>query len=46
MKYQLKQINLKEQVKGRNFTFEGFEYRPSSMMTNLAFEAYLKKYKK
>jgi hypothetical protein len=34
------------QVKGRNFTFEGFEYRPSSMMTNLAFEAYLKKYKK
>jgi hypothetical protein len=34
------------QVKGRNFTFEGFEYRPSGMMSNLTFEAYLKKYKK
>lgn len=33
-------------IKGRNFTFEGFEYKPSGMMSNLAFEAYLKKYKK
>jgi hypothetical protein len=32
--------------KGKNFTFEGFEYIPIGMMSNLTFEAYLKKYKK
>jgi len=30
-------------IKGRTFTFEGFEYRPSGMMTNIIFNSYLKK---
>ena len=29
-------------VKGKSFTFEGFEYRPSGMLSNIAFESYLK----
>lgn len=30
----------------RYFTFEGFRYRPEGLLSNLVFEAYLKKYKK
>lgn len=30
-------------VKGKSFAFEGFEFRPSGMLSNLAFEALLKK---
>jgi len=29
-------------IKGKSFTFEGFEYRPSGMLSNIAFESYLK----
>lgn len=30
-------------VKGKSFTFEGFEWIPKGMLTNMALEAYLKK---
>jgi hypothetical protein len=30
-------------IKGNSFTFEGFEYRPEGQLSNMAFEAYLKK---
>lgn len=32
-------------VKGRTFTFEGFRYNPTGMMSNMVFKQYLKEFK-